>query len=80
MAVKVVCDFCNIPLEFYDGRYVTYRTKQVDTRHILPHLCRSCADRLDNMFARFNEPSERKLLDRMSEINEARREWLGTEG
>ena len=49
MAVKVVCDFCNRPLEFdlERGSYVLYRTKQIDTRDLLPHLCKTCAEKLD---------------------------------
>ena len=40
MAVKVVCDFCDRPLEFDQerGSYVLYRTKQIDTRKLLPLL------------------------------------------
>ena len=36
MAVAVVCDFCNRPLDVVDGAYKTYRTKEVNTKDILP--------------------------------------------
>ena len=47
MAVKVVCDFCDKPLELEDGRYVIYHTKQLNTRKIFKHLCKNCSDKLD---------------------------------
>ena len=44
MAVKMVCDFCDKPLELEDGKYVIYHTKQLNTRKIFKHLCKNCAD------------------------------------
>lgn len=54
MSVKPVCDFCDKPLEREDGgdRYIIYKTKVIDTRYILPHLCKSCAEKLDDIFAK----------------------------
>lgn len=86
MAVKVVCDFCDKPLEYEDGRYVIYRTKQLDTRSILPHLCRSCANKLDKLWAETKarkmakEEFEERVTDLYSQVNKARRERLGTKG
>lgn len=80
MAVKVVCDFCDKPLEFEDKGYVVYRTKQLDTRNILPHLCRSCANKLDGIFARLYTPKRIDILEKATELNKARRERLGTKG
>lgn len=80
MSVKVVCDFCDRPLEFEDNRYVIYRTKQLDTRDIFPHLCRSCAEKLDDIFARLYVPERMNLLEKVTELNKARRERLGTKG
>lgn len=85
-AVKIVCDFCNKPLEFEDGRYVIYRTKQIDTRHILPHLCKSCASKLDEIWAETKSRlmTQQEIADRVmalySQVNQARRERLGTKG
>lgn len=45
-----MCDFCDRPLELEDGRYVIYRTKQINTRKLLPHLCKTCAEKLDDIF------------------------------
>ena len=80
MAVKVVCDFCDKPLEFEDKGYVVYRTKQLDTRSILPHLCKSCAEKLDDIFASIYTPKRKDLLEKATKLNKARRERLGTKG
>ncbi len=80
MAVKVVCDFCDKPLEFEDKGYVVYRTKQLDTRSILPHLCKSCAEKLDDIFASIYTPKRKDLLEKTTKLNKARRERLGTKG
>lgn len=80
MSVKVVCDFCDKPLEFEDKGYVVYRTKQLDTRDILPNLCRSCAEKLDDIFARLYVLERMDLLEKATELNKARRERLGTKG
>lgn len=80
MSVKPVCDFCDKPLEYDGSRYVIYRTKQLDTKSILPHLCKSCAEKLDDIFARLYVPERMDLLEKATELNKARRERLGTKG
>lgn len=80
MSVKPVCDFCDKPLEYDGSRYVIYRTKQLDTRDVLPHLCKSCANKLDDIFARLYVPERMDLLEKATELNKARRERLGTKG
>lgn len=80
MSVKPVCDFCDKPLEYDGSRYVIYRTKQLDTRSVLPHLCKSCAEKLDDIFARLYVPERMDLLEKATELNKARREQLGTKG
>ena len=59
MAIKVVCDFCNKPLELEDGRYVIYHTKQLNTRKIFKHLCKKCSDKLD-MVIKLTEDATRE--------------------
>lgn len=84
MAVKVVCDFCNRPLEFdlERGSYVLYRTKQIDTRKLLPHLCKTCAEKLDDILieSRTRLMSQAEIADRVTKLNRDRREKLGTKG
>ena len=84
MAVKVVCDFCNRPLEFDLERksYVLYRTKQIDTRKLLSHLCKTCAEKLDDILieSRTRLMSRAEIIKRVTKINQERREKLGTKG
>ena len=84
MAVKIVCDFCDRPLEFDQERcsYVLYRTKQINTRDLLPHLCRSCAEKLDDILleSKTRWMSQAEIADRVTKINQERREKLGTKG
>lgn len=84
MAVKVVCDFCDRPLEFDQERdsYVLYRTKQIDTRKLLPHLCKTCAEKLDDILieSRTRLMSRAEIIKRVTKLNRERREKLGTKG
>ena len=84
MAIKVVCDFCDRPLEFDLERksYVLYHTKQIDTRDLLPHLCRSCAEKLDDILleSKTRWMSQAEIADRVTKLNRERREKLGTKG
>ena len=84
MAVKVVCDFCDRPLEFDQerGSYVLYRTKQIDTRKLLPHLCKTCAEKLDDILieSRTRLMSRAEIIKRVAKLNQERREKLGTKG
>lgn len=84
MAVKVVCDFCDRPLEFDQerGSYVLYQTKQIDTRKLLPHLCKTCAEKLDDILieSRTRLMSRAEIIKRVTKLNRERREKLGTKG
>jgi len=86
MSVKICCDFCDKPLEFEDGRYVIYRTKEINTRWALPHLCKSCAEKLDDILAetktRLMTQAEinARIMTAYSKANQERRELLGTKG
>ena len=84
MAVKIVCDFCDKPLEFDTerGSYVMYSTKQLDTRKLLPYLCKTCAEKLDDIFleSKTRLLSKAEIVARMTKLNQERREKLGTKG
>ena len=82
MAVAVVCDFCNRPLDVVDGAYKTYRTKEVNTKDILPCLCGTCANKLDEIIAesRARLMKQGEIADRVTKLNKERREELGTSG
>ena len=80
MAVKVVCDFCDMPLEIEDDRYVFYRAKSPIVRKRYKCLCKSCVDKLNDIF---DEEIMSKAIDvrrKMIELNKMRREKLGTKG
>ena len=80
MAVKIVCDFCDRPLEFEADNYVFYRAKSPTVRKRYKCLCRSCADKLNDIF---DEEILSKTIDvrrKMTELNKMRREKLGTKG
>ena len=82
MAVKVVCDFCDKPLELEDGRYVIYHTKQLNTRKIFKHLCKNCADKLDIVIKLTEDATRERCLyiGHWKKINEERCEQLGMKG
>lgn len=80
MAVKIVCDFCDSPLEFDADRYVFYCAKSPIVRKRYKYLCRSCANKLNDIF---DEEILSKTIDarrKMIELNKVRREKLGTKG
>ena len=80
MAVKYVCDFCDSPLEVDADRYVFYLAKSPIVRKRYKCLCRSCADKLNDIF---DEEILSKTIDvrrKMIELNKMRREKLGTKG
>lgn len=82
MSVKVCCDFCDNPLEFVDGRFVIYRTKELNTQHKLPHLCEKCAKGLDDIIAesRTRLMQQGEIIRRVRDLNVERRQDLGTKG
>ena len=86
MAVKVVCDFCDRPLEteIVDRVEVIklYHTKQWNTRALFPHLCEECASKIDDVVIKVKEDTLKQIdiSDRNNRINIARRELLGTKG
>lgn len=79
----VVCDFCEKPLpEDENNNVYLHVTKEWDTRHIFPHLCESCANKLDMVILRVKngETYKRTLMKRNAKLNAERREKLGTKG
>lgn len=80
MAVKVVCDFCDKPLEMEDGRYVFYTVKSPIIRKRYKYLCKSCADQLNDIFEEEISDKSIEIRRKMVEVNKARRELLGTKG
>lgn len=80
MAVKVVCDFCERPLEIEADSCVFYSAKSPIVRKRYKYLCKSCAGKLNDIF---DEEILSKTIDvrrKMIELNKMRREKLGTKG
>lgn len=90
MAIKAVCDFCERPLplettETFHGpmEYIKNSyTHEVNTRKLFPHLCESCALKIDEAvsLAKIEWLKQIDISDRNIRINALRREVLGTKG
>ena len=82
MALAIVCDFCGRPLDVVDGAYKTYRMKEINTKDILPCLCKTCADKLDEIIAesRTRLMKQGEIAERVTKLNKERREELRTSG
>lgn len=86
MSVRVVCDVCERPIpiekrwpeDFLQNGY----TREVNTRKLFPHLCKSCALKIDEAvsLAKVEWLKQIDISDRNSRINALRREVLGTKG
>ena len=86
MSVRVVCDVCERPIpiearwpeDFLQNGY----TRDVNTRKLFPHLCKSCASKIDEAVSLAKDEwlKQIDISDRNSRINAARRELLGTKG
>ena len=88
---QVLCDVCGRPFRHNkrcrdQSKEVTVigmsRTKEWDTRSLFPHLCEGCAAKIDLALAAQKNGLEtrRILLERFREVNEERKEKLGTNG
>lgn len=46
----VYCDFCEKPMPYADPCVITlYKTKEFDTYEKFPHMCESCARKIDDI-------------------------------
>ena len=56
--------------------------KELNTKDILPCLCKTCADKLDEIIAesRTRLMKQGEIADRVTKLNKERREELGTSG
>ena len=91
MAVRYCCDWCDkqlpVTITGEDGvdKKITaelYFPREINVRKYFPHLCESCARKIDNLvrLSRDSYFGAASVMDRYSEINKARREQLGTKG
>lgn len=91
MALRFCCDWCDRQLPVVitgeDGKdkkitaELTY-PKEVNVREFFPHLCESCARKIDIVVGLSQDScvKKEKMNAWYARINEARREQLGTKG
>ena len=91
MAVRFCCDWCDkqlpIKVEGSEGKNkkitaeLTY-PREINIQEYFPHLCQSCARKIDIVVGLSQERGYRKadILERYARVNEERRERLGTKG
>ena len=87
---SVVCDICGkeLPLKDVDTPFgpvkvvMTNKTKEWNTKSILPHLCETCAVKIDNVLlkAKNDVLEEQRIIKRNAALNTARRERMNTKG
>lgn len=88
--ISINCDFCErpLPVETIDDRGETIEytklshTKEWKTRSIFPHLCPSCAEKIDIVLRKYKEdvPKEMLLAKHYAKLNEQRRSMTGSKG
>ena len=79
----VYCDFCDKPMpEDELSNVQLHRAKEFDTRGYFPHMCKTCAEKIDYILMRYKEDAAHKagLASMYAQINKERREMLGSEG
>lgn len=80
MAFIPVCDFCETPLDFKDGRFVSSVARSNIVRKKYRCLCKFCADKLNDIFEDELPAEKVEISRKFTEINKKRREKLGTKG
>ena len=86
----VYCDFCekSIPYSIRAGEedcsidIELYKTKEFDTHDKFPHLCETCAKKLDDILLAYRADLvyRSELGAKFSKANAERKERLGTKG
>ena len=90
MAVRYCCDWCDkqLPVTITgsgENKKITAELRyprQVNVRTFFPHLCESCARKIDMIveLSQDSEYSKSNILKLHAKINEERRRKLGTKG
>jgi hypothetical protein len=86
--IKVVRDICErpFPIDYTPPGPWNITgfgtTKEWNTRKLFPHLCESCAGKIDLVIAKFKDEVavEALINERNRKINEERKKRLGTKG
>lgn len=80
---QIICDFCEKPIPVNEsGNCYNFRTVKIDTRKQYPHMCKKCADRIDDILKDYEKDMiyRANLGSKFAQINKERKEKLGTEG
>ena len=91
MSLRYCCDWCDkqlpVTITGEDGvdKKITaelYFPRKVNVREFFPHLCQSCARKIDIVIGLSQEKGycRADILERYRRINEERRRKLGTKG
>lgn len=90
MSVLICCDFCNRPIpigttETFHGAMEYLKnsyTREVNTRKLFPHLCESCATKIDQLvvLAKDEWLKQIDISAKNSRLNAARRLVLNSKG
>lgn len=84
--MRTLCDFCNQPMPVVDiegfDTVELFRTKEIDTKKLFPHLCKNCADKLDKtmLLCKKRWLEEGDAVAAIAKRNAERRELLRTKG
>lgn len=84
--IKICCDFCERPLDVQKTDLGEFHmlsvTKEVYTKDLYPHLCKSCATKIDEIIQRHkNDVTNKQILaEKFAKINKERREKLNSKG
>jgi uncharacterized protein YlaI len=78
----IACDVCGQELPVEGDILLTHRTKEVNTKDIYPHLCKNCADKIDNAIrlGRAQGAKRAELMAKYQKMNAERKKKLGLEG
>ena len=83
LKLTAYCDFCNQPMPVDENDNTTiFRTKEIDTKKLFPHLCKNCADKLDKtmLLCKKRWLEEGDAVAEIAKRNAERRELLRTKG
>lgn len=84
--IDICCDFCQRPLPTDTVEdiecYVIFRTKEFKTSDIFPHLCESCATKIDMVLKKYKDSvtKEQLLAEQFAKLNNERRSKLNSSG
>ena len=76
---QILCEICDRPLQVIGNSYYKYSTKECNTSEVFPHLCKSCADKLDIAFRHMRAEAKKQaeLAEKYARVNKERKRDAG---